>query len=154
MKWVFSKELKYLQDKLNFKIKEKKDFLLKCEYNSERYKTELEKWRYKNMSTEKQKNEVSNAAQLIRQTAETTATALNIQYIQRDIQEIKQSIKETNDKAVSRVEFNEVVAVQEDHEKRTRSLEESRYKVVVLTGTITGFLSIAGSYIISLLTQH
>ena len=106
------------------------------------------------MSTEKQKNEVSNAAQLIRQTAETTATALNIQYIQRDIQEIKQSIKETNDKAVSRVEFNEVVAVQEDHEKRTRSLEESRYKVVVLTGTITGFLSIAGSYIISLLTQH
>ena len=105
------------------------------------------------MATEKQKNEAQNAAQIIRQTAETSATALNIQYIQRDIQEIKQSIKETNEKSVSRIEFTEVCNVQADHERRTRSLEESRYKVVVWTGTITGFLSIAGSYIINLLSH-
>lgn len=34
------------------------------------------------------------AAKLVKDTAEATALSLNVQYIQRDIQEIKQSIKD------------------------------------------------------------
>lgn len=34
------------------------------------------------------------AAKLVKETAESTAMALNMQYIQRDIQEIKQAIKD------------------------------------------------------------
>lgn len=37
--------------------------------------------------------DAAKAAQLIKSTADATATALNIQYIQKDIQEIKDSIK-------------------------------------------------------------
>lgn len=37
---------------------------------------------------------VDTAAALIKKTAEDTAMALNVQYIQRDILEIKQSIKD------------------------------------------------------------
>lgn len=37
--------------------------------------------------------DAAKAAALIKSTAETTATALNIQYIQKDILEIKDSVK-------------------------------------------------------------
>lgn len=45
-----------------------------------------------------QENAAIIAANLVKTTAETTATALNIQYIQKDILEIKQSIKDMVDK--------------------------------------------------------
>lgn len=51
--------------------------------------------------------DAAKAAQLIKSTAETTATALNIQYIQKDIQEIKEVIKglmTTQDGKVSELE--------------------------------------------------
>lgn len=37
--------------------------------------------------------DAAKAAQIVKTTAETTATALNIQFIQKDILEIKESIK-------------------------------------------------------------
>lgn len=44
---------------------------------------------------------VKAAEDLIKRTAETTATALNIQYIQRDIVDIKQAQKDTSTKMES-----------------------------------------------------
>lgn len=52
---------------------------------------------------------------------------------------------------VSTVDFQEHLKSAKDHEDRIRILEDSRMKVVVLTGSITGFLSIIGSYLLSLL---
>lgn len=46
-----------------------------------------------NNSQNKMDADAAKAAQLIKSTAETTATALNIQYIQKDIVEIKDSVK-------------------------------------------------------------
>lgn len=79
-------------------------------------------------------------------------------YMRRDIDEIKTIITETNKKIdtlansfVTHGEFSEHLKADKDHEDRIRILEDSRMKVVVLTGTITGFLSIIGSYLLSLL---
>lgn len=49
-------------------------------------------------------NAVAEAAALIKTTAETTATALNIQYIQRDILDIKASLKEITENQESKDE--------------------------------------------------
>lgn len=51
--------------------------------------------------------EVSRAAQLIKQTAQETATALNIQYIQRDISDLKSAytkLAESQDGKAGRLE--------------------------------------------------
>ncbi len=54
---------------------------------------------------------------------------------------------------VTRMDFDEHLKADADHENRLRVLEESRWKVVAITGVITGFLSVAGSYILSMI-QH
>lgn len=105
------------------------------------------------MTTPKQKQEVSDAALLIKQTAEATATALNIQYIQRDIQEIKQQLKdhtteekaiwkEYSDNSVSRVEHKEVVDQVTDHEKRIRALEEVVSDVATIKRLVFGVVGL------------
>lgn len=43
-------------------------------------------------------SETEKAANLIKETAEATAMSLNIQYIQKDITEIKQSVKDLANK--------------------------------------------------------
>lgn len=55
------------------------------------------------MSKETIAKSAATAASLIKSTAEATATALNISYIQRDILEIKQAIKELTQKDESYV---------------------------------------------------
>lgn len=85
-------------------------------------------------------------------------TGIHLGYLRRDVDEIKSILKDTNTKIdnvgssfVSHTEFSEHLKVSGDHETRLRSVEDSRMKVVVLTGSITGFLSIIGSYLLSLL---
>lgn len=85
-------------------------------------------------------------------------TGIHLGYLRRDVDEIKSILKETNTKIdnvgnnfVSDAVFAEHLKDAKDHEDRIRILEDSRMKVVVLTGTITGFLSIIGSYLLSLL---
>ena len=70
------------------------------------------------------KDSAAQAAALIRSTADSTANALNIQYIQRDILEIKSSIKEIGTNSVSRLDFNEHLKTDADHEIRIRSVEK------------------------------
>lgn len=65
------------------------------------------------------------AANLIKTTAETTATALNIQYIQRDILDIKTSLKEMINNFVTKEEYKLVTDSQTDHETRIRGVESN-----------------------------
>lgn len=58
------------------------------------------------------------AAALVKSTADQTATSLNIQYIQRDIAEIKASVRGFEGQFVSRTEFSALtksVEVSLDH---------------------------------------
>jgi len=67
--------------------------------------------------------------------------------------EVKESFKELKDGFVTRSEYVEVCKIQTDHETRTRNLEESKWKTVGVASTITGILSIAGGYILNLMTK-
>ncbi len=73
----------------------------------------------------KAQTEASEAANLIKKTAEETATALNIQYIQRDIMEIKQALKDQSGLYLDKKEFSNHLKADEDHENRIRILEKS-----------------------------
>lgn len=54
----------------------------------------------------------------------------DIKVIKGDISEIKASIKEIINGAITRSEYSEVVKVQEDHESRTRLLETKTTKIM------------------------
>lgn len=91
-------------------------------------------------------SDAQKAALLVKTTAESTATAMNIAQIQKDLGEIKQSLKEMAGIFVSKIEFTEVVKVQEDHERRTRLLEQNMWKLI-------GVSSVGGAGVVTLITQ-
>ena len=85
----------------------------------------------------------SIAAALIKTTAESTATALNIQYIQKDILEIKQTLKDINTSYVSTSEFAEHILTDNDHENRIRAIEQNMWKwmgMSTILGAVASFL--------------
>ena len=86
--------------------------------------------------------EAASAAALIKATAESTATSINISNIKGDISEIKQSIKELGGVFATKVEYAEVVKVQVDHEARTRALEQSMWKYIGIYSVITVIVTI------------
>lgn len=65
-----------------------------------------------------------DAATLMKQTAEATATALNIQYIQKDISDIKLSLKEMSGMYVPKNEFIDLVKSSSGQEERIRDIEK------------------------------
>jgi len=73
--------------------------------------------------------------------------ANNIQYIQRDITEIKGVLKEITTTHVTISDFNENIKkndmIHSDHETRIRNLETSTTKILVWGGVILGLLTIA-----------
>lgn len=83
-------------------------------------------------------------------------------YISKSIGEIKEkqdkafeenrkNFDDIKNSYVPRMEFEEHMKADEDHEQRIRILEESRWKVAGATGIIASVLSVIGSYLISLL---
>lgn len=84
-----------------------------------------------------------DAAALVKTTAEATATSLNIQYIQRDILEIKTTLKEMSTIYVKRDEHDEVLKIQGDHETRTRSLEKGQTQIMTYGSVLVIALGIA-----------
>lgn len=88
----------------------------------------------------------SIAAALIKTTAESTATALNIQYIQKDILEIKQSLKDINTLYVTQTEFVEHLKDDADHELRIRTIEQSMWKWLGISTTAGMVLSFLTAY--------
>lgn len=77
------------------------------------------------------------ATALIKSTAETTAMALNIQYMQRDISEIKQGQKENATKleqALQEINLKDEQYIKKeqfnDHETRLRSAEVNITKIL------------------------
>jgi len=86
--------------------------------------------------------EVSNA-DLIKQTAESTATALNIQYIQRDITEIKQAQKETSKKmedALKGIEARDDSYVKKDEFIFWRNLLVSGILLTIFIGVVSSLI--------------
>ncbi len=82
----------------------------------------------------------------------------NIDYIKRDIGEIKDSIKNMGNVFVSRAEFLEVTTIQKDHETRTRDLEDTiqDYPLVkkIVFGAVTVILLAVLSAMVYLVVSH
>lgn len=86
--------------------------------------------------------EVSNA-DLIKQTAEATATSLNIQYIQRDIVDIKQAQKETSKKmedALKGIEARDDSYVKKDEFIFWRNLLVSGILLTIFIGVVSSLI--------------
>lgn len=91
------------------------------------------------------------AAALIKTTAESTATALNIQYIQKDILEIKQTLKDMGLLYVRTGDFEEHAKIEVDHESRIRIIEKSMWKWIGMAsvggGVVSAILAVALKFV-------
>lgn len=85
--------------------------------------------------------ETTAAAALVKSTADSAAVSLNIQYIQRDIMEMKQSLKDMAGNFATHTELNDHIqsdinlhamerATNLDHETRMRSLEKTSTQTI------------------------
>ena len=97
------------------------------------------------------KDSASEAAEQIKSTADRVATALNIQYIQRDIMEIKTSIEKLSGVFATREDLNETNKLVSDHEARIRTLESTLFKWMGIATAGGIAISIIGSYILRLI---
>lgn len=96
-------------------------------------------------------DEAAKAAALVKTTVESTATALYIQQIQKDVLEIKISLKELSSNSVSRAEYNELVKIQVDHETRTRNIEQNMWKWIGISSGMSAILATIIPFISKLL---
>lgn len=95
------------------------------------------------MNDEKRKQEQDHVALVTAATAAATAAAAaivgkDIEYIKRDIGEIKTTLKEQTSMFISQSEHAEVLKTQSDHEDRLRSIEKYMW------------LAIGGLYVINI----
>jgi len=88
-------------------------------------------------ATEARSVVVSNATN-----AANDNTALNIQYIQKDIREIQLSLKEVSEKAITRSEHKEVVDDVADHEIRIRKMEDVVSDVATIKRLVYGCVAL------------
>lgn len=87
--------------------------------------------------------------------------AIHLSYIRRDIDEIKntqtknnteikQAIQTLQNAYVTRVDYNEHLKTDEDHEKRIRILERALWKYIGFSSAISAVISLVGAF----LAQH
>lgn len=90
------------------------------------------------------------------------STSTHLSYLRRDVDNLSTKIDRLGEavnlkldilsgKYVTQDDFQEHLKADADHEIRIRVLEEGRWKDKLIVGSIVGFFSIVGSYIISLL---
>lgn len=93
------------------------------------------------MNNEEHKT-VTDAENLIKNAAKTAEISLNITYIQRDILEIKQQLKEQGGSSVTMRDFQEHLRNGKDHETRIRVLEQSMWKQVGMSSVISSVIAV------------
>lgn len=74
----------------------------------------------------------------------------NISFIQSDVKEIKQSIKELSGVFVTKSEHLEILKVQEDHEHRTRAIEQNMWKYVGIYSAVSFIVATVTPFILRL----
>ncbi len=79
--------------------------------------------------------------------------SIHLSYIRRDIDEIKGGIKDLKNSYVSRVDFDEHLKIDEDHEERLRTIEQSMWKYIGYSSAISSFVGIGGAFLIQYLTR-
>jgi len=92
------------------------------------------------------------ATELASKTAETTAVInTNIEWMKQSLAGIETTLKEMNNMFVNRVEFTEVVRVQDDHENRTRVIEQSIWKWMGVSSAIATIFTIIMSFVLKVI---
>lgn len=78
--------------------------------------------------------------------------SVHIQYIRRDIDEIKLNLRDLKDNYVTNTDFQSHLKIDEDHEKRIRTLEDSVTKIVSMMKTwgIAGAVLLGGLQVIEI----
>jgi len=100
-------------------------------------------------------NTVAQAAATAAQAVSTAATIANtvtdikLGYIQRDVGEIKQSLKEMSGVFATKIETVEMSKIQVDHESRIRTIEQNMWKGIGLFSFISSLIGIIGGWIVS-----
>ncbi len=95
--------------------------------------------------------DVAKAAALVKETAEATALALNVSYIQRDIMEIRTDIKGMSGTFVTMADFTEHNKIDGDHESRIRLLEQSQWKLAGMSSLGGAVISTAIAFALKLI---
>lgn len=72
----------------------------------------------------------------------------DISYIQKDISEMKMSLKEIAIGYVTVADFKDHLRIDTDHENRLRTLEQAMWKNIGLSSTIGATVAIFGEFII------
>lgn len=94
------------------------------------------------------------AAKVVAETALAAANvssavlANNVEYIKSDITEIKQTLKEMTGTFVTKGEFIEVMKVQQDHEVRTRAIEQNMWKWMGMATVLSSVVGIVVGFIL------
>lgn len=102
-------------------------------------------------ASDKLASDAVKAAQLIKTTAEQTATSINISYIQKDMVEVKQTLKEMIGVFVTTKDFAEHEKRVDDHEVRIRTLEEGMWKLVGVSSIIASIITVLGTFLLKLI---
>ena len=95
--------------------------------------------------------DAAKAAQLIKSTAEQTATSINISYIQKDMADVKQSLKEITGMYVTNKDFADYIKTSDDHENRIRKMEENMWRWVGISSVVASVITAVSTFLLKLI---
>ncbi len=82
------------------------------------------------------------------------STAVHLSYIRRDIDTINSKLDALTNQYVTRLDYDEHLKVDADHEDRIRTLEETQWKKSAYSSIISSAITAGGFIVVQYLINH